>query len=332
MRSPQVLSFILVSSLTVAATSRAEGKRVAINSDALAPALASGPMADAPAAPDAPAPAPRADQPYASPFMGRGVKASTGARFDTSTAPFTKAEVAGVASTFLLSGAYAITPSAGISARIGMDRVVLPGAEARVGFLNPSIGGMYGWKLGRSFRLATTLTATLPVGSGGGDAGDADLVAAHKAASLARGAMEGAMFAVNDLTLGYAADLAYVDHGFTVQLGSQITTGFRARGAEVQKDTTKVNSTSSLALGYFVFPALSLGTELREQAYVSTPTAVAKDPTARQNLSFAVGARGHVQLAKKVWMRPGINYSQGLVGPMEKAGYHAVGLDLPFSF
>jgi hypothetical protein len=327
MKTATVLSFVLTTSLTVAATSRADGQRVAINSDALPPA--SSPMPDAPALP---APAPAAAPPYASPFMGRSVKPSTGVRFDTSTAPFTKADVDGVASTFLLSGAYAITPSAAISARIGMDRVMAPGGVAKTGFVNPSIGAMYSWKLGRSFRVATTLATWLPIGSGGGDTGDADVLAAHKAASLARGAMEGATFAVNDFTVGYAGDLAYVDHGFTVQLSSQITTAFRARGAEVQKDTTKVNSTTSLGFGYFVLPVFSIGTELREQAYLSTPSAVVKDPTARQNLSFAVGARGHFQLGEKVWMRPGVNYSQGLLGPMEKAGYHAVGVDVPFSF
>lgn len=333
MNHPCVLSSVLVATLAMSSAASAQQKRVAINEAALAPAAGSAAdtRRDAPEATPPPAAAP-APQPYVSPSIGRSVSPGTGVRFDTTTAPFQANGQTSVASAFFLSGSYKINDAAGVNVRTGFDRVGQPGMADKVGFLNVSLGGMYSWKLGRAFRLATSLGLWLPVGSGGGNSGDQDLVAAHKATSLARSAMEGATFSVNDLTLQPAVDFAYVDHGLTVQLGVGVSTAIRARGEEQQKDTLKVSSTYGLSLGYFVLPQLSLGAELRYQRYLSTPSSVEKDPTARQNLSAAATVRGHVQLAEGVKLRPGVSYGHGLAGPVEKNGYHIVQLDLPVSF
>jgi hypothetical protein len=310
----------------------AQQKLVAVNEAALSPtpgaaaeARRDAPEADLP--PAAPAP-----QPYVSPSIGRSVSPGTGVRFDTTTAPFQANGQTSVASAFFLSGSYKINDAAGVNVRTGFDRVGQPGMADKVGFLNVSLGGMYSWKLGRPFRLATSLGVWLPVGSGGGNSGDQDLVAAHKATSLARSAMEGATFSVNDFTIQPAVDFAYVDHGLTVQLGVAVSAAIRARGEEQQKDALKSNSTWGLSLGYFLLPQLSLGAELRYQRYLSTPSSVEKDPTTRQNLSAAGGVRGHVKLAQNVTLRPGVSYAHGLAGPVEKNGYHIVQLDIPVSF
>jgi hypothetical protein len=331
MKHVAVISFVIGSVVATAGTAEAQ-QLVAIAVSATPPASVFTQPKDA--GPDVvePRAEPPAPQPYASPFIGRSVNPGNGARFDMTNAPLTKDGTNGVATAMLVSGSYKITEAAAVGLKLGVDRVGMTGADTKVGFLNPSVSGMYAWRLGRSFRLATSLTTWLPLGSGGGNSGDPDLVTAHKAAALARSAVENATFGVNDFTVGYAVDFAYVDHGVTAQLGAQLTTGFRARGADVQSDAYKVNSTYGLGVGYFLVPELSLGAELRYQRYVSTPSAVEKDPTARQNLSAAGGVRTHFALGKGVWMRPGLSYGHGLVGPIEKNGYHLVQLDVPFSF
>jgi opacity protein-like surface antigen len=191
---------------------------------------------------------------------------------------------------------------------------------------------IYGWKLGRNLRLSAGLTLALPLGSGGGNSGDADMVTAHKAASLARSSMEGSLFGVNDFATGYSLDFAYVGHGLTAQVGTAVFTSFRARGDQVQSDTFKANWTSSLGLSYFIIPQLSVGAEGRYQRYLSTPSSVEKDPTTRQNLSAAGGLRGHFKVSDGVWLRPGASYGHGIVGPIEKNGYHLIQVDVPVSF
>lgn len=321
-------STMMVPVLLLASTAAAQQKQVAIREGASDATLASAPgrERDAVTAPVKEAPAP-----YSPPFLGRGVIPNNVLRFDTTNAPFAREGAPGVATTMMLAGAYRISGNIGVGLRLGMDRVSVSGAETKWGFLNPQISGMYSFSLGRGFRLAASLSAAIPVGSGGGNSGDPDLVQAHKSASLARCALENAMFGVNDLTFGYAVDLAYIKGGFTAQAGVGASTGFRMRGEEVQSDTFKANSTYNLSAGYFILPQISLGAEMRYQHYLTTPSSVEKDPSTRANLTAAVGVRGHMRVGK-VWMRPGASYGHGIVGPVEKNGYHLVQIDMPVAF
>ncbi len=77
---------------------------------------------------------------------------------------------------------------------------------------------------------------------------------------------------------------------------------------------------------------LSLGAELRYQRYLSTPAAVAKDSSTRDNLSFAIGPRINIDLTETVFVRPAITYGRGLHGPVEVQSFNMVQLDVPVSF
>ena len=278
-----------------------------------------------------PTPKPKAE-PYPSLFMMGSPTPGTGVKADATLATFSKDGNPGLASVFLVSGGYKITDSFGVRLRLGVDRVAVDGADTKVGFLNPDIGAVYAWRLGRWLRLGVGLTLRLPLGSGGGNDGDPDLVAAHKSASLARSSMEGSMYSVNDFSTGYTVNFAYVGHGLTAQAQSSIFTSFRARGDEVQSDTFKASWTQYVGLGYFIIPALSIGTELRYQRYVSTPSSVEKDPSARQNLTVAGGLRAHFKVSDSVSIKPGASYAHGLVGPVSTGDYNMFELDLPVSF
>jgi hypothetical protein len=323
------ISICALLSLAVAGTAEAQERRVASIDPATDPSTVVVEVAPHAVAP---APQPPAPDPYAPMLLRGSPVAGNFARADVTTAPYQTAGTPGVANVFLISGAYKITDGLAVGEKIGFDDVSASGSATKGGLLNPQLSGMYGWRFGRALRLSTGLTLALPLGSGGGDGGDQALVAAHEAASLARGGMEGSLFGVNDFTAGYAVDFAYVRHGFTAQIGTTVWTAFRARGAAVQADAVKVNSTSFLGAGYFIIPALSVGAELREQCYLSTPAAVEKDPASRENFSAAVGVRGHIKVAKDVTLRPGASYGHGIAGPVATDNYQMVQFDVPVTF
>ena len=70
---------------------------------------------------------------------------------------------------------------------------------------------------------------------------------------------------------------------------------------------------------------------MRWQRWLSTPAAVARDPTLRTTISGALGARLHLAVGS-VKLRPGVAYVQGLWGPMVAGGHHILQFDLPVAF
>jgi len=137
------------------------------------------------------------------------------------------------------------------------------------------------------------------------------------------------------------AGFGYVSNGFTAQVEATLFQLFRVRGNDLTgaaPDSARTNSTAGLHLGYFVIPQLSVGGELRYQRWLSGPHRLSmgmKLPLADANLdnvTFAVGPRGHFKLSKTMWLRPGISYSQGLDKPLSDSKYHMVQVDIPFVF
>jgi hypothetical protein len=181
------------------------------------------------------------------------------------------------------------------------------------------------------FRIALCLGLTLPTAVGGGDNGKPSQAAAQKAGVPARSAMDNAMFALNDFVLFPGIDLAWVGHGFTVQLEGTLLQLTQIRGEMVQKDAQKTNLTMGLHFGYFFLRQVSIGAELRYQRWLTTPAAVAADPSQRDTLTFAVGLRAHVPLPGGRSFHPGIAYARGLDDPMAAQRYNIVQIDLPFA-
>jgi hypothetical protein len=315
------------------------------------PAAAEEPAAEEPAAEIAPAaeadaeiapaaeaeadaPRPRRPAPYALPWQLRPIAPGRVVRSDTAIAAYSTDAGDGttIASTFLVS--YPVGPQLAPLARVAVVREAAPGGAEASTLSNPLLGVAWGRALAPGWRLAGFGAVTLPVGSGGGNAPNPERSAAQRAAIPARSAMDNALFAVNDLTVIGGAGLAYLADGLTVQAEVTVLQLNRVRGADAQADRFKTNFTSGLFAGYFPLPWLSVGAELRYQRWLSTPAAVAADPTgaARDTLTAAAGVRGHVQLAGRRWLRPGIAYARGLDDPMRGRGYHIVQLDVPLAF
>jgi hypothetical protein len=299
----------------------------------------------APAAPAAPAVPP---PPYSLPWQLRPAAVGNVVRLDTSIgfyktpATATAAAVTGgstVAS--MLTATYKITPMFAPILRLGVVQNDNPGPVMGGGaaFINPIIGMTGGWKLPSSLRASAILATALPIGQGGTKAAGANTMAAAVAKGAAtRSAMDNAMFAVNYLSILGGGDLAYVDHGLTVQAEVTLFQLFRTRNekcigmGKCAPDAKRTNSTAGLHVGYFVIPLLSLGTELRYQRWLSTPASVTADSTSRDNVSVAIGPRFHFKVGPTTWLRPGISYSAFLDKPLTKSKYSIVQIDLPFAF
>lgn len=274
--------------------------------------------------------APAKPPPYSLPWGLRPAQPVNVIRSDTSVAFYNTPEGKGtesVASFLLLSAK--LHPNLSALVRFGMV-----GDAHNAAPTNIAVGMTLGFPLHPNVRIAGFLAMAVPFGAGGGNRGSAELLATERSGILARSAMDNAMFAVNDLVIFPGIDIAYVGHGLTVQAEATVLQLNRVRGEALQKDAYKTNFTTGLHVGYFVIPQISIGAELRYQRWLSTPAAVAADPTdeSRDNLTIAVGPRFHLQLAKSTWLRPGISYARGFDNPMAKAEYNVLQIDLPLVF
>lgn len=322
-------TFVLAQAIAVASAA----EPTAPNADgfgALAP-----PTADAPK----PAPSSRQGAPQeqaVTAFQVRGTAPGNQVRLDTTVAPFynPKTTAGSVETVSMLSASLRLARPFAIQARFGVVHVdPISSGSAASGITNATIGGQFGTRFARYFRAAASFGLGLPVGSGAGNSPNPDVAAAMKSASLARACMDNTMFTPNDMGFPVGADLAFVKGRFTAQMELNLIPSVRVQGSGKSPDASKLNFTSALFAGWFVVPErLSVGAELKNQAFVSTPVAVQKDASQRDNLSASGGVRVYLPVTPTVQMRPGISYGAGLYGPIADAHYQMVQVDVPVTF
>jgi hypothetical protein len=288
-----------------------------------------------------PMPAAAPPLPYSIPWQLRPAAIATVVRSDTTFAMYENPVSGESGSTVasMLLGSYKLTDAFAPLVRLGVvqnsppDGPMSPGSGFNL--INPVVGGTYMLELSPDFRLAFFLGLTVPVGGGGGDSPDPANAIANGAGVLARSAMDNAMFAVNYFTVFPGVGLAYVNHGFTVQVEVTLLQLLRVRGEDhpAGADSSRTNLTMGLHLGYFFIPQLSAGAELRHQRWLSTPASITADEdTLRDNSTFAIGLRAHFKLGEAIWLRPGVAYARAIDDPMDAAGYDIVQLDIPVVF
>ncbi|MDX2023738.1 MAG: hypothetical protein SF187_26100 [Deltaproteobacteria bacterium] len=278
--------------------------------------------------------------PYSVPWQLRPAAALTVLRSDTSVAFYdapdavTKEDRSGstIASTFLAS--YKVTPDFSPLLRLAVVQNSTPdvspmAAPNATSFVNPIVGATYARNIG-VYKLAGFLGATVPIGSGGGDAPDKGEAEASARGIQARSAMDNAMFAVNYFTMIAGADAAYVANKLTVQFEFTVLELLRARGPDTQ-DKRRTNFTSGVHAGYFVLPMLSLGAEVRYQRWLTDAAPVKANSKARESVTVAFGPRFHFKVGSH-WIRPGISYSRYLDEPFSKSHYQMLQVDVPFIF
>jgi hypothetical protein len=300
-------------------------------------------LAQESAEPPVPPPPPR-PSPYSLPFQLRPVVAVTVLRSDTSLGFYENGAGVGgvtVATTLLAGLRIAGTGSSPGTGFMPLLRLALsgdspPSGVGGVALVNPLLGASYAMSFGGGFRGSAFFGVTLPLGMGGGDAPSPSAVDARTRGLTARASMDNALFAVNDFTLIPGLDFAWVAHGTTVQLEATLLQLTRTRGGAAQPERAKTNATFGIHVGYYFAPLLSVGGELRYQRWLNATPAVDKDTTGTliDNLTFAVGPRLHIPIARGVVMHPAVCYARGLDKPLAAAtpNYHILQADIPVVF
>jgi hypothetical protein len=270
---------------------------------------------------------------YVAPFQLRGIVPRDALRIDSTLAAYAHDDNRGTVAVTMVGVQTRLDEGIALQFRWGLiDHQVSRGGESRTGVLNPTVGFLVATRLSTALRLAFSLTAGVPVGTGGGDEGDRDDLRMQRQGALARSSMDNTNFGVNDAGFPVGLSLAYVARGLTCQLDVTVTPSARVRGEHVQADASKVNATSGLFVGQVVLTALAVGFELRYQRFLSVPAAVAADPESRDNLTAALGARAFADLGRDVSLRPALSYGRSVRGAGLLQRVQAIQLDLPLLF
>lgn len=195
---------------------------------------------------------------------------------------------------------------------------------------NPLLGLTYARPFGK-WKAAAFAAVTLPTGDGGGDTPDAGQAAAMARAIAARSAMDNALFAVNFWTAIGGVGGAYVHDNLTVQGEATLLRLTQSRGP-AGEDGARTNFTGGIHAGWFMSHQISMGAEYRMQRWLTDAAPVRRDPSARQQTTFAIGPRAHFKLAGKKVMRPGIAWVHMIDNPLARENYDAIQLDVPLAF
>jgi hypothetical protein len=269
---------------------------------------------------------------YSAPWGLPSVFVGTGARLDNSFAfshdPQSRNVIAD-ASVFGVS--YKLRPGFAVAAKLGWV-VNQPGmGDSQTTVSNPAIGAAFTVPFKAGIFFGVALSVAIPVGAGGGDMPDVTTLQANRAGIFARSALDQALFTTNYLTLTPIVSAAWLGHGATVQASAALTQAIRTRGDMVSPDAYQTGLGMGLHVGYYVLRPLSIGAEARYVAALTTTTAVKMNSVMREQISTAIGIRGHFK-AGSASLHPGISYTRGIDAPMSTAGYNVLGVDLVIVF
>jgi hypothetical protein len=263
----------------------------------------------------------------------RSAFSGTGVRLDSSFAvshdamnntSLTEASVFGVS--------MRIRPGLAVGAKFAWVANMPPSGPTQTTISNVGVGAQMTLPLKHGFFLTPFVGMTLPVGMGGGNTPNTSALAADASGANARAVSDNTLFAIDELTVGAGLGAAWVAHKFTVQAEFTVGEMFRVRGDQFFPDAYRTPLFSGIHVGYTPIRALSFGAEFRSMVWLSTPRLVISDPTQRDTLAVAVGARGHFRLSRRVSIHPGVSYTRGLTGQLAANDYNIVGLDIPVGF
>lgn len=279
--------------------------------------------------------------PYTLPWQLRPIVIANAVRIDSAIASYKNKSGTsnGLAGANVLTGIYKLNPDLALVARLGLIKNYPPSnADSATSFLNPLFGITHTFQLADSLRMGLFLGLTIPIGTGGGNLPNVNTQSANSVGILARSAMDNALFAVNYFTLIPGISIAYLANNLTLQYEATLLQLTRVRGELLDRDASRTNFTSGLALGYAVAPLFSVLSELKYQRWIHHPTVSSSVSPAIENLSIAIGPRFTFVLYNLTF-KPGVAYVHGLAGAMANGNYsypsnsyQALFFDLPITF
>ena len=268
---------------------------------------------------------------YTLPFAMRPAVAPNLVRIDAAYAIHDKA----TATASTITGGYKPFDGTdlGFYARVGVVHNSVDAGKNAGGIGNPLLFALFTPEVAPKVRLGFFSGLTLPIGMGGGDVAKTDAVRAGVGGGIyARQAMDNALFATNYMTPTVGASIAWIDKGFTLQAEATALYLVRVRGESLDKEPARTNFTSGVHAGYLIANLVNVGVEAHYQRWLSTPAAVQKDSSFRDQMTVGGGARVNVPLTDSILARPGIAYFHPVDDPMAKNGYRVVQIDVPVAF
>jgi hypothetical protein len=270
---------------------------------------------------------------YSLPWQLRPVLPNSMVRSDNSFAFY---GVDGASIINSISVSYKFIPRVSAMARLVAAEDSPPNGAGGFGLANPLLGAQAGFWPAKSLKLGVFLGFTIPIGVGGGatsgpaDRGSIDVI---RAAQLARSGFDNPLFMPDYFTGWPGVDIAYITHGLTIQGELSMEFLAKVKGPQTER-SSDVDLTLGLHAGYFFFPFLSFGIDVRHQHWLTTPSYVLLDPSRelKDISTIALGPRFLVHLSEDLTWKPGLSMSFGLDRPVASSHYKTVQIDLPFSF
>ncbi len=251
----------------------------------------------------------------------------------------------GVAAVTLLTGGYAVLPTKlGFYARLGLTNSALstpntPATHeiATGAVTNPLLMALFTPELTKGLRLTVFGAATIPVGTGGGNAPPALAASSIATGIPTRSAMDNALFAVNYFTPIVGLGAAFMRWGFTFQVEATVLQLIRVRGENHRSatDEMRTNFTVGASVGYLLHRYVTASAEFHYQHWLSAPNLLNPPMGAAPSVnqaSFEIGVRGNIPFSRTILARPGISFGMGFNGAMADREYKVVHVDFPITF
>jgi hypothetical protein len=262
----------------------------------------------------------------------RGLSVTNVVRVDTVTAMSSQQATPSNEQVTFLSGCYRLNDNFGVSAKWGFWHYA-PNNGAQIdAYSNPAAYVNFAVPIDRHFSFAAIAGLSAPIGSGGGNSPDSNVYASVSATKYAKAMLENSLLSPNEVGVPLGFDFGYREGRFTAQLEANMSVLARVKGEAKTPDSARIPAWAAAMVGYFILPELSAAAELRYTTSLTTTAAIAKDPSTRDNMSFAVGVRGYVRIANNIAFRPGVSYGRGIEGRLNDLGYQYVQVDFPMVF
>lgn len=268
---------------------------------------------------------------YSMPWALRPAVAPNLVRLDMGIAP----QDAAITFAPVLTGGYkpvTSIPDLGFYARAAVVHHRPENLENGVALSNPLVFALYTPEVATNLRVSLFAGVTAPIGAGGASDTDPTTRRTILAGIYSRQAMDNALFTTSFLTATTGAALAWIASGVTLQAEATVLQLVRVRGAAVEPDEARTNTTFGLHVGYQLLPALTVSLEGHHQRWLSTPRAVELNEAFRDQTTAGGGLRANVPFSKTVLARPGVAYFHPVDAPMTLAGYRIVMVDVPVTF
>ena len=224
-------------------------------------------------------------------------------------------------------GSYDVNRWVSVFGRVGMVHNTSNDTATATGIGNPVVGATFNFVSRPHLKIGGIAGASIPVGSGGGNAPSAGMLRAWTN-SIDWG---GVMFAVDHFDMQTGFNTTFVGGAFALRFESTLHQLLRVRGAKADVLGANATVTSSTAtLSFAPVSRLTFSGAFSETRFWNTPKAIQESPRSRVDY-YGIGAIATSFDVGRVACAPSLSYARALDLPLRDAKFQVVELDLGFT-